>query len=143
MKDRLSNITFPTSPTEIAERNDKIGHTEYWQYYYYKTFWKFSAIYRLLSDEKDIPDDALVDELAECMKINGNYDCRIQIDKKWRYKNHWFSAKTYAGLIHLITKKIREKKLSYNHGYYILCRIADDSDNRLRTKEHIQHLLNP
>jgi hypothetical protein len=38
MKDRLSNITFPTSPPEIAKRNNEIGHTEYGQYYYYKTF---------------------------------------------------------------------------------------------------------
>lgn len=142
MKDRLSKITFPTNPIEISKRNVKIGHVEYWQYYYYGNFWKFSTLYRLLSDEKNITDEELVDGLAECMKINGNYDCRIGIDKKWKYKNHWFSAKTYTGLIHLVVKKINAKKLSYSHGYYILCRIADNSDSRGETKERVLEFLN-
>ncbi len=143
MKNRISNITFPTDSQEINTRNKDLGHTEYWQYYYYKTFGKFCSLYRLLSQEKDISDEILAHELGNCMNINENYDCRITVDKKWRYKNQGFSAKTYTGLIHLIADKIKTGQLTHAYGYYILCRIADSSDVRWHTQKKIIELLNP
>ena len=141
MKNRIDTITFPTEPSAITRKNEAKWHTEYGQYHYYKSFWKFATLYKLLSSEKDISDDILISRLGECMRINGNYDCRITIDKKRRYRDLGFSAKTYTGLIHLIAGKIKEWKVSHKNGYYILCRIADDADSRWQTQTKVQALI--
>jgi hypothetical protein len=67
MNNRISDITFPTDPEKIEFLNQKRGHTEYGQYYYFKPFGKFSSLYRLLSGEKDISDSILLTELSEAM----------------------------------------------------------------------------
>lgn len=78
----MVDVIFPIDPTVIADINRKKCHTEYGQYRYYKTFGKVCSLYRLLSEEKELSDDTIANQIKQAMEVNGNGDCAVVLDKK-------------------------------------------------------------